>query len=418
MQEMQLRVGTIMVVALLVISLIVRFWEPDEAPSDENASVRVWKVDRAQIDKIELDRPEGKMIFAREGDDWRLVEPYQALADEAVVSDLAADLERVEFGYPVEGADAGKLGLGDPPVARAVVTLKDQGTRELVFGNKAVDKRKMYVRTSDGAVVAVTADISALALRPDEFRDRNVMRFKLPDVTSVTIVGPEGTLDVSKKDGRWWLGGFSRADDRKVEDLLLALLDLRYDQIADASVVPVVDGAFDVTVTLADKTKRVLHAEMPTAKDEPVVISAEGGLTGRVTGEVIAFLGQGPPDMGDPAAFPIDVTVATGIDVALGGSVLSLSRSGDAWQIDGKEDPRVDAVLQALSEGSVHYRAAAVPAATEKYGSIHATLGEGARTYDVFQLVDESFRVVQDEGGGGPYLVPADQVDAIVNALK
>lgn len=418
MQEAQLRLGTIMVVVLLVVSLIVRFWEPEEAPADENATAQVWKVDAEQVDKIALDRPEGKILFARDGDAWRVVEPYQALADDAVVSDLASDLERVEFGYPVDGADPAKLGLGEPPVARVVLTLKDQSTRELVIGNKAVDKRKTYVRLADGSVVAVAADVSALGLRPDEFRDRNVMRFKIPEVTSVVIAGPEGTLDLSKKDNRWWLGGFSRADDRRVEDLLLALLDLRFDQIGDASLVPITDGFFDVTVTLQDGTTKVLHADMPTAKDEPVAISAEGGLTGRVTGEVIAFLGQGPPDVGDPAAFPVDVTAATQVDVTLGGSSLTITRKDDLWQVDGKEDPRVDRLLAALSDSSVHYRAASVPAATEKYGSIHAVLGVGERTYDVYQLVDESFRVVQDEGGGGPYLVPADQVDAIANALK
>ena len=102
----------------------------------------------------------------------------------------------------------------------------------------------------------------------------------------------------------------------------------------------------------------------------------------------------------------------------LDGTSLSLARDGDTWKIDGKEDPRADKLFAAMSDASVHYRAATVPAAAEKYGTLHATLGEGERTYDVYQLVDGSFRVVVDAGGGGPYLVPADQVDAIQAAIK
>lgn len=425
MQEAQLRLGIVMVLALLAVSLVLRFWQPDPEPTDTAETQEVWKVAADDVTGVEVDGVKGKLVLAKDGEDWLVKEPFAGSADTQKSRDLVNDLTDIKTGIPIDGSDGAKYGLGDPPHATVVLTLNNGKTQTILIGAAAPGGHRRYVRIPDGPITAVGGEISSLDDDAMEFRDRKIIDFKIPDVVHAQIAGPNGTLSVSKVGQQWWVDGFTRADDRKLEDLLLALLDLRFDAIAPADVVPVTDGQYDVSIQLADGRTVGMHVSAPDTEDGgapgPVTISADGRQTGTLASSGLAFLGQGPVDVGDASAFPVDRTAARQVAITLADTSMTMEAvgpDGDSWTVDGKESTRTKPTLDALSDASIHYRRDPVPAITDKYGTIHVTLGAGEHTYDVGQIVEGSFRVVQDEAGGQPYLVPVDQIDQIVKAMS
>lgn len=422
MQEAQLRLGIVMVLALLAVSLVLRFWQPDPEPTDTAETQQVWKVDPADVTSIEVNREKGKLVLALAGTDWVVKEPFEGAADAHKTKDLINDVTDIATGIPIDAADGANYGLGEPPHAKVVVTLKDGKTQTILIGAEAPGGHRRYVRVPDGPITAVGGSISSLDDDAMEFRDRRVINFAIGDVVHAQIAGPNGTLSVSKVGQQWWVDGFTRADDRKLEDLFLAMLDLQFDRIAPADVVPITDGEYDVSVQLTDGKTVGIHVSAPDAVDVgepgPVTISADGGQTGTLASGGLAFLGQGPVDVGDASAFPVDRTAAKHVEITLGDASMTIDADGDdAWTVAGKPSPRTQPTFDAIADTSIHYRREPVPAITEKYGTIRVKLGSGERAFDVGQVVDGSFRVVQDEAGGQPYLVPVDQINAIVKAM-
>jgi hypothetical protein len=397
---------------LALVALIVALSIQGEADttSDPNLSAEVWSVDADQITTIRIEGPEGALRLNREGDRWWLVEPVRSKAEPERVQ-AALDALAIRLGKPVVGVTPdqyAEFGLGEPPHLRVVVGLEQGLERTLDIGLPTPVDFQTYARAADGSVVAVPGDLNrALGERAEVFRDHRMFDVDPSEVRAVTLWSPEGKLRMVGQGKHWALEGFGRADPVKVDDVVMGLLDLRYDVLWDTgqAIGAPTHGAI---VELEDGSTQELRVGESTPMG--VASSTSDGRFGTLYAEMLAQLGRGPTSIAATEAFPVDLDTADEIRVEVDGLTVVARRNGPAWEADGRRADLVYGAVRALSEVPAHYRLDPPTGAASGAGQIVVREGDRLLVVLLGEEVD-GFRIVMDAAHEIPYRVPADALN-------
>jgi hypothetical protein len=420
MDQTQTRwMGVLATLLGLVTAALWWFDAPGVDEDDPNAVVEIWKLEADDLARIDIARADGRVVLAREGERWRVVEPETFDADPDRVRGLVSALTSIERGVPIEGDDPEEFGLGASPVATVTVTPREGEARTLVFGNVAPVGWSTYAKTADGRLVAVPGrPQDDLTAGTEHWRDRRIFQFDPADVTAVTLTGPEGTLTVrgvpraDPPEGTpprsWWLEGFTRADPDVVDDLVTGLLMLRFEEITPQA--PVLENPLRtarIETTDAVWTLRVGESDGSFAPAE-----VEGGLSGTVLGDALAVLGMGPGDLGDSRAFPYDPDHTDRIEIAAGDRRWIAIRNGSAWEIDGEVSQLASDVASAVDGAAIAYTREPVPPPATIAFSVILGEGKGQSRVDVGPAGGE-LATARDAAGGESYRVPEQDLAAL-----
>jgi len=409
--DRQTRIAVVLASILAVLVLIQYAWKPPEDDLDPEATVPIWAIEADDIVRVEADRPDGRLAFEKRDGEWVIREPIEDRADPTEVGYLLDELERVKKGVAIEGADPAEYGLADPPTVRVTATLADGTAQTLDVGAEAPVGWRTYVRAADGSVVAVAGIVGQrFQVNADEIRDRHLLDFDVATVRRVVIEGPDGTLDVHGEGDRWWVEGWTRADNGAVDDLITGLRVAQVDAfVPDPAPFGLEAPLFRVTL---DTTAGPLGLEIGDVSSAGALVRTLDGRAGNVDPAKLAFIGQGPTDVGDPHAFPLAPSEDDAVEVALGGQTWKGTRS-EGWQVDGVDTTVAEEAVKAVADVPIRYRREPGPALTEVWGTVTVTRGDVVRVVEIGQVVEGEHRVARDRDGGSPYLVPKADLDAV-----
>lgn len=164
-----------------------------------------------QITKAVVKTQAGEIEVTKENEHWSLTRPLKARGDDSKIGDTLSQAltARVE-SFVADTAKLAEYGLDQP---RATITLTVEGQDQpqvLTLGanpKEEKDKEKVYARLSSrDAVVLVHKSIETLlALKPNDLRDRNLVRFNNDMVDRITIepAGKEKLVLGRKADKGW-----------------------------------------------------------------------------------------------------------------------------------------------------------------------------------------------------------------------
>jgi hypothetical protein len=416
--------------ALVAVVAGVLYWQGErEEPRDPDATAQVWKLDAADVVKVEIAREDGRVVLEKQGDAWQVSgtsvgAELRDRADEDSVRTLLDMLEGAESGVPVDApADrAADFGLGEPPETRVTVTLADGATKTLDVGAATPVGFRTYVRAADGSIAAIGGDAArALSGDPAFYRDRKVLRLDPAQVRSVRLEGPEGTLEVKGQGKDWWLtssvpgpasGAGARADADKVDDLVVGLLDLRYDRVmADQHVA---EPRFAVTIGLADGAERWLRVGEPG--DMGVVVETDDGRAGVVYPALLDQLGRGPTDLAVRTAFQLRPDEADHVKIE-GLATLDASRDGPDWTAPGVDPGKVADAVELLANVPIRWEREPPPAPEPVEGRVTVTEADRSWTIELGPVLD-GVRSARDTAGGAPFRVPAEPLDQALGGLR
>lgn len=193
---------------------------------------------RDKVERLELERNHKRIVLERKPDDegelrgFRVLEPFQAEADEDLVDQVLGELEWLSARRTLAGLsaeDEKRFGLHAP---RYRVAYAIGGARHVLeVGNEDVHGEGVYTRVDREARAHVVPKtlLDVLKHEPGEFRDKQ----QLPDLTVAwarkLAIHQQAITTLTKEKERWWLELEPRgyADDKRVEALLNALADLR-----------------------------------------------------------------------------------------------------------------------------------------------------------------------------------------------
>ena len=163
----------------------------------------------AQVSRIILKTPAGEMELEKKADHWEIVKPLRARGDDQKISDLIAQITtaRIQQFVADDHGDLRPYGLAEPRGAITLFTQEDkQGQLLQIGGIPEKEKDQTYVRFAlRGFVYTVPKKIEEiLNTKPDDLRDRHLVRIDTNVLDRITIEAPDkGKVVLARKDENW-----------------------------------------------------------------------------------------------------------------------------------------------------------------------------------------------------------------------
>lgn len=203
------------------------------------------KIDKIQITKAGTDGGAPVEIeMVKNGEEWKLVKPIDAVANQANVKSLLDNLKTLKVTETIDSSEASyaKFGVSDDKALHAVFRKGDAVALDVYFGDSGGRGQMTRIAGKPG-VFAVKGYSSYLYSRDVKgWRDMSVFKFEDSAVTNVSIVNEHGTFTFDK-DGETWKGKFGKPkakadpiknfDEGKVKDMIRAYKSLTADGFAE-----------------------------------------------------------------------------------------------------------------------------------------------------------------------------------------
>lgn len=256
-----------------------------------------------QVVRLSIKTAAGEMELQKQGDHWRIVKPLRARADDQKVNDLIAQITNSRIAQFVAD-DAGDLhpyGLAEP---RGTITIfkgddKSGGSGQIlqIGGVSEKEKDQVYVRFAPRKFVYTLPNKieSILSTKPNDLRDRHLVRFDENQLDRITIDAPGKNKTVlARKEQNWTIVNRNNrtanaAEVRRLIDLLNGELVTSF--VADvASDLPKYGlDKPQLTVTLSAFASE--NTAETTAGEHPLATIAFGKIEGE---SVFARVGEEP----------------------------------------------------------------------------------------------------------------------------
>ncbi len=171
----------------------------------------------AQVSRVILKTPAGEMELQKKGDHWEIVKPLRARADDQKINDLIAQITtaRIQQFVADDHGDLHPYGLAEPRGAITLFTQEDKQGQLLQIGSMPEkEKDQTYVRfASRGFVYTVPKKIDEiLNTKPDDLRDRHLVRFDTNVLDRITIDAPDkGRIVLARKGEEWTIANRKNA---------------------------------------------------------------------------------------------------------------------------------------------------------------------------------------------------------------
>ncbi len=223
--------------ALIIIAYLV-LQRPGESSAPESSGKMLVDFDSASVDRFEVRSPGGLTVVEREGGVWMITSPVHYRADDAVVASTLSSGRRMEIRELVS-SNPQKRGVFQVDSAGTMVRIFEHGTAKAAFwiGKPSPSYTETYVRRegSDDVYLAAGMFSSTFSRRPNEWRDKTILRADQDAITGVTLRFGDTTVALERQDSVWKVGG-DIAKTEVVKGFIGALANLQADDFVDTAV--------------------------------------------------------------------------------------------------------------------------------------------------------------------------------------
>jgi hypothetical protein len=219
----------VLIVLALGLGAYIYFVESERDLTDpETRKEKVFAVETGAIEEIELRSMAGDVTRLRKtGDDWQIVAPVTAPADEYTVSSIVSALETLDMQRSLEDNPSSVAQFGLDPVRLSVAfkVAGDDAMRRLNVGTKTPTGSDLYARVEGQPRLFLIAGHLEDTLNRTTFdlRDKSVLTFDRDGVDTIRIAPAGSTgLTLAKTGADWRLTSpvETRADSGAIDTLV------------------------------------------------------------------------------------------------------------------------------------------------------------------------------------------------------
>jgi hypothetical protein len=260
-----------------------------------------WTLEKDAITQVQIQRPDGLVVLAKEGENWRVTDPVITLElQKTTIDNLVATASTLK---PVDYADAGQnSGNFDTTIT---VTTNDGQIRVLHLGQPSVHTDGCYVKfdDSDKVLVLSRADMEKLNPPVRDLYSLSVMEFDQEAIEQIAVShnGTELVLARDAADADKWqrtVNGKSAATTlNDVEEFVYTLNAFQVDNFLLSEAVDTLQAASTITVNQTGKDPVVLSlsAEIDGAykaviSELPYVFSVKSDEISNIVSDMQVFL--------------------------------------------------------------------------------------------------------------------------------
>ena len=219
-----------MFVLFLALGSYAYFIESERPPASEtDVNEQALDVEPGTIVSLSVTtRDGGSTRLNRDGgeENWTVVEPFMATADNNAVSAIVESLASLEIRRVVEEApsDLSPFGLAQPTVSIGFSTENNSASLTLAVGDETPTGADRYATLTGSDRVFLIASAVETTFNKDSFelRDRSLLEFIGPDVIGFSVENNKTETRFEKTDGNWRIVSplNARADFGVVEGLV------------------------------------------------------------------------------------------------------------------------------------------------------------------------------------------------------
>jgi len=163
----------------------------------------------AQVVRVVLKTPAGEMELQKRGDHWEIMKPLRARGEDQKIGDLVAQVTtaRIQQFVADDRGDLHPYGLAEPRGSITLFAQDDKQGQMLQIGSvPEKNKDQIYVRFSPRAFVYTLPKKveEVLNTKPDDLRDRHLVRIDTKILDRLTIEAPGKGKTVLARKGEDW----------------------------------------------------------------------------------------------------------------------------------------------------------------------------------------------------------------------
>jgi hypothetical protein len=337
------------IIALVVLLIIGGYAFVMNRYSRPVPAERLLGVNADEIAKIELKYPDRMLTAQRpKGGSWRIVKPIGVDADQTPVNNLARAIANAQVTKTVEdkAADLEPFGLAKPAVVITVTTFGGKTLAPIEVGKTTPVGFSAYVMRGgkDAVMLTSSAFPSGMNKTVDQLRKRDLLTFKIGDVSHFTLAKDDGSIVDVERDGDKWKitkPGNYPADPTQVRQLLSSLLEVKVaDFIADAPASVSQYGLEKphLTITVYDKNgaqESLLFGFKQTEQGKDGIYVRRGESTPVYTVHewVLNAVNRSALDLRDKTVFSFEPSAVQSADVSVGKEQFTLKRAAGKWDV-------------------------------------------------------------------------------------
>ena len=204
----RLRSTFLLLLLFLAIGGYAWFVERERPPASEtDASERAFDIAAGRITDLTVNAANGDVTTLTRTEneiDWVVAAPFETEADDNAATAIATTLAALDIRREVEqeAADLAPFGLTDPTVSVTFAT-PDGEPLTLSVGDETPTGGERYAAIGNRVILVADFVESTLNRTGFELRDRSILEFTGPDVTSFTVEQGDDALRFAKADGDW-----------------------------------------------------------------------------------------------------------------------------------------------------------------------------------------------------------------------
>lgn len=308
----------------------------------------------AQVNKLVIKSAAGEIELEKKNDHWSMTKPLKARGDDAKIGDIISKATTAQIdSFVADSANLAAYGLQEP---HGTISLFSEGSDKptvLQIGASPKDeKAKIYAKlsTRDSVVVLAKTVEELLATKPNDIRDKSLLRVEADIVDRINIEGAGKEKIVIARKGESWV----RDKDLPINASLATTLltDLQNQQVLGFEADVATDLATygldqpQVKVTLSSYASE--NTPETKAGERPIVTVLFGKVDG---GKVFAKLDEEPFIVAVPASILDEIRTEpvqwqelpiykfkpeeiTAIEITKDGQApVSLEREKDKWKL-------------------------------------------------------------------------------------
>ncbi|RYD73977.1 MAG: DUF4340 domain-containing protein, partial [Verrucomicrobiaceae bacterium] len=179
--------------------------------ADEFRDRKLATLTTQEVNRLVIATKDGEIELEKKDNHWMIIKPMKARGDDQKINDLIATTTTAQIDqFLTDSSNLANYGLTEP---RGTVSFFTEGKEKPVVlqigtnGKEEKDKEKTFAKLSTrDSVVLVPKEIEKiLEPRPNDLRDRNLVRFEADIVDRITIEGSNKPPMVLSRKGESWV---------------------------------------------------------------------------------------------------------------------------------------------------------------------------------------------------------------------
>ena len=202
----------VLLVVALALGAYIYFVESQRPPAGTPDPLEAaFDVESDDIDSLSVTAGNGdRTVIEKDGDRWRIVEPFPVNVDVTQVVSLSSSLASLEVqrvvAEPGDAPDLEAFGLAEPAIEVGFTTTDGTDAR-LLIGERSPAGNDLYATVAGSNRVFLISGFLDTTFDQTTFdlRDKSILDITRNEVDSLEVSGPEVAVRLRKADGEWSL---------------------------------------------------------------------------------------------------------------------------------------------------------------------------------------------------------------------